>query len=82
MDWIEIDQLGFAQDIVGNSDHGLVTWMYIRGPAGIVRAYDIGYITDGYYEQYPDRLWDLYRDIVAVINGHYHCCLSGRVWNL
>ena len=82
MNWIKIDQLEFAQDIVSNSDHGLITWMYIRGPAGTIRAYDIGYITDGYYEQYPERLWDLYRDILAVLDGHYHCCLSGRVWNL
>lgn len=82
MDWIEIDQLGFYQEIVGDSDHGPITWMYIRGPEGVVRAYDIGYITGGYYEEYPERLWELYRDILAVLNGHYHCCLSGRVWNL
>jgi hypothetical protein len=56
--------------------------MYIRGPYGTVKGYDIGYIDSGYYEQYPDRLWDLYKDILAVLDGHYHCCLSGRVWNL
>jgi hypothetical protein len=82
MDWRRItDHLDFAQEILGQSSHGPVTWMYIRGPAGIVKAYDIGYIDDGYYEQYPDRLWDLYQSILSVLDGHYHCCLSGKVWN-
>ena len=82
MNYKQIQGLGFAQEIIDYAAHGPRTWMYIQGPAGTVRAWDIGYITDGYYEQYPDRLWDLYRDIVAVLNGHYHCCLSGKVWNL
>jgi hypothetical protein len=56
--------------------------MYISGPFGTVKAHDIGYIDDGYYEQYPNRLWDLYKSILAVLDGHYHCCLSGKVWNL
>ena len=80
--WQRIDsQLLFAQELLGESNHGLITNMYIRGPYGTVKGYDIGYIDSGYYEQYPDRLWDLYKDILAVLDGHYHCCLSGRVWN-
>jgi hypothetical protein len=83
MDWHYInDNLDFVQEVLSRSDHGIVTWMYIRGPAGTVKAYDIGYIDNGYYEQYPDRLWDLYMSILAVLDGHYHCCLSGKVWNL
>jgi hypothetical protein len=82
MDWHYIDNsLDFAQEVVGDSAHGPITWMYIRGPAGTVKAYDIGYIDNGYYEQYPDRLWDLYKSILNVLDGHYHCCLSGKVWN-
>jgi hypothetical protein len=82
MQWTHInDQLQFAQQALGQSDHGVVSDMYIRGPHGAVRAYDIGWIDSGYYEQYPDRLWDLYLNILAVLDGHYHCCLSGRVWN-
>jgi len=81
MNWIKINNLEFAQEIVKESDHGPITWLYIRGPQGVVKAYDIGFIIDGYYEQYPDRLWDLYKDILAVLAGHYHCCLSGKVWN-
>ena len=83
MKWYYIDEnLKFAQEILGSSDHGTVTDMYISGPFGTVKAYDIGYIDDGYYEQYPNRLWDLYKDILLVLGGHYHCCLSGKVWNL
>jgi|GEM_PF-4756171 len=81
MNWLKINSLEFAQEIVKNGEYGPITWLYIKGPIGTVRAYDIGFITDGYYEKYPDRLWDLYRDILAVLSGHYHCCLSGRVWN-
>ena len=76
------ENLKFAQEILGSSDHGTVTDMYISGPFGTVKAYDIGYIDDGYYEQYPNRLWDLYKSILLVLDGHYHCCLSGKVWNL
>jgi hypothetical protein len=83
MKWYPIDKnLNFAQEILGSSDHGAVTNMYISGPFGTVKAHDIGYIDDGYYEQYPNRLWDLYKSILAVLDGHYHCCLSGKVWNL
>ena len=83
MKWYYIDEnLKFAQEILGSSDHGTVTDMYISGPFGTVKAYDIGYIDDDYYEQYPNRLWDLYKSILLVLDGHYHCCLSGKVWNL
>jgi hypothetical protein len=81
MEWIEIGQLSYSQEIVGHGQYGVITWLYIDGPKGAVKAYDCGYITAGYYEQYPDRLWDLYMDILAVLDGYYHCCLTAKVWS-
>jgi hypothetical protein len=81
MEWIEVAGLSYSQEIVGQGQYGTITWLYIQGPKGTVKAYDIGLITDGYYQQYPDRLWDLYSDILAVIDGYYHCCLTARVWS-
>ena len=81
MQWLNIAGLEFGQEIVGNSDHGYITWFFLKGPYGGVKAWDIGYITDGYYEQYPDRLWDMYKTLLSVRDGHYHCCLVGKVWN-
>ena len=81
MQWYNIDRdLAYAQEIWGWAQYGAQTWLYIQGPQGTVRAWDIGLITEGYYEQYPDRLWDLYWNIQSVLAGHYHCCLTGKVW--
>ena len=83
LDWIEINGLGFYQEIIDDEDpNNPRCWLYIQGPKGTVRAWDIGYITPGYYEEYPGRLWGLYELILTTIDGHYHCCLSGKVWNL
>lgn len=79
--WVEISNLTYTQEITRQSEYGPVTWFYIKGPYGNIKAYDIGYITPGYYEEYPDRLWDLYKNLLSVLDGHYHCCLSGKVWN-
>lgn len=57
-----------------------IGWITFDGPLGTVRAYDIGWITTGYYELYPDRLWETYNLLIAVANGMYHCCLTGKVW--
>lgn len=70
------EQLQSTTDKHGNP----VGWITIHGPLGTVTAYDIGWITDGYYTTYPDRLHDLYLTIWATTQGHYHCCLTGRVW--
>jgi hypothetical protein len=52
------------------------TW--INGPRGLLVALDIGESPAEYYQQNPDRLWDLYQLISLVANGFYHCCLSGK----
>jgi hypothetical protein len=52
------------------------TW--IKGPRGLYLAEDIGESPAEYYVQYPDRLWDMYQEISLVVDGFYHCCLSGR----
>lgn len=80
--WTTAGPLEFYQEPVDGPESNPRCWLYIRGPHGQVRAWDIGYITPGYYEQYPNRLWDLYTAILLVLDGHYHCCLSGKVWNL
>lgn len=80
--WLHIGGLEFRQEVVDGPLDNPRCWLYIQGPKGTVRAWDIGYITDGYYQQYPDRLWELYELILTIIDGHYHCCLSGKVWNL
>ena len=52
------------------------TW--ISGPRGVYLALDIGESPAEYYEQYPDRLWELYQLMSLVAEGFYHCCLSGK----
>jgi hypothetical protein len=59
-----------------HSDQRWDTW--INGPRGLYLALDIGESPCEYYEQYPDRLWDLYQLLSLVADGFYHCCLSGR----
>ena len=54
----------------------------VTGPRGTVRAWNIGIIDDGYYEQYPDRLWELYITLCETADGLYHCCLTGNVERL
>lgn len=80
--WIEINGLGYYQELAGGPSSDPQCWLYIRGPKGTVRAWDIGYITPGYYESRPGYLWGLYELILTTLDGHYHCCLSGKVWNL
>ena len=51
--------------------------VYIKGSAGTVYADDIVWIMGR-----RDLLDDLYWMIVQVLDGHYHCCLSGKCWSL
>jgi hypothetical protein len=59
--------------------HNKAQWnTWISGPRGLYLALDIGESPAEYYQQYPDRLWDLYQLMTLVADGFYHCCLSGR----
>jgi hypothetical protein len=55
-------------------------WHIVTGPRGTIRAWDIGWVPDHYYREYPDRLAELYDSLCAVVDGHYHCCLTGKCW--
>jgi len=68
--------LDYTQTVNNNNNEQTVT---VTGPKGTIRAWNIGYIDDGYYEQYPDRLWELYITLCETADGLYHCCLTGRV---
>jgi len=51
--------------------------VYIQGPAGAVAAKGIVWMTGR-----QDLLDGVYWEIVSVLDGHYHCCLSGNCWLL
>ena len=70
----------YQEQISQDSSNQPMGWLIINGPLGTVRARDIGWITDNYYDHHPDRLDDLYILLIAVNNGFYHCCLTGKVW--
>ena len=58
---------------------GELRWdLYIVGPRGCVHASDMGWYPVVYFQEFPDRLWDLYQLLLTVIGGVYHCCLSGK----
>jgi hypothetical protein len=81
LEWQQIDGLDYCQVPVEGPADNPICWVYIRGPKGTVKAYDIGYVPDGFYQTQSWRLWDTYKLILNTLDGHYHCCLSGRVWN-
>lgn len=53
--------------------------VHIQGPQGGVCVRDIGWHPVEYYQDYPDRLWELYYLALSITAGVYHCCLSGKV---
>jgi len=58
----------------------LGSWTVLKGPRGAVRCWDIGLVAPTYYADYPDRLEELYELVYAVLDGHYHCCLTGKIF--
>jgi hypothetical protein len=80
MEWQTLNQYTFAKEIssyyqpVPNVDKPL--WrLYIKGPAGNIYADDIVSVYDRY-----DYIDLLYWEMIAVRDGHYHCCLSGKTF--
>jgi hypothetical protein len=74
VEWREIGGLDYSCFYISGDRWD--TW--IRGPRGVLIAHDIGQSPWQYYQQYPERLWDLYQLIGLVAGGLYHCCLSGK----
>jgi len=51
--------------------------VYIRGAAGPIAAKGIVWIMGR-----EDLLEGVYWEVIAVLDGHYHCCLTGNCWSL
>jgi len=80
MDWEVLGQYTWCKEIssydysIPNIERPL--WrLYIQGPAGNVYADDIVSV-------YPrlDYIELFYWEMIAVHDGHYHCCLSGKTF--
>jgi hypothetical protein len=81
MDWEPVGAYCWRQEI-GSWDPSTepprpLYTVYIQGAAGAVAAKGIIWI-----QGREDLLATVYWEIVAVLDGHYHCCLSGNCWSL
>jgi hypothetical protein len=81
MDWEPVGTYTWRQEISSwdsTVEPPRPLWtVYIRGPAGAVAAKGIVWMTGR-----QDLLDVVYWEIVSVLDGHYHCCLSGNCWLL
>ncbi len=81
MDWETVGSYAWRQDISrwdSTVEPARALWtVYIQGPAGTVAAKDIVWMTGR-----EDLLDMIYWEVVAVLDGHYHCCLTGNCWLL
>jgi hypothetical protein len=83
MDWQQSKDLRWRQELTGTApalfDQTREVWnLYIEGPAGAVRADDMGLYIGAPSQAIETAYWD----IVHTLDGHYHCCLTGKVWYL
>jgi hypothetical protein len=70
MNWQTVDDYSYINELKNGS------WsLWIHGPRGIVGGEDLG--------EYPNptrKILDrAYWSFVHTLDGHYHCCLTGRV---
>ena len=83
MDWQRSTIYEWRQELTGTVQAPLnqtrPVWnLYIQGPAGLVLADDMGEYTGA-----ADSIIEMaYWDIVHTLDGHYHCCLTGKCWYL
>ena len=81
MDWESVGTYTWRQEISSwdsTVEPPRPLWtVYIQGPAGAVAAKGIVWMTGR-----QDLLDGVYWEIVSVLDGHYHCCLSGNCWLL
>ena len=81
MDWESVGSYQVASEI--SSWDSTVTpprplyRVYIAGVNGTLYADDLVCIINRF-----DFIDYLYWDIQAVLDGHYHCCLTGKCWAL
>jgi hypothetical protein len=80
MDWQTAGPFKWKQELTGSTFHAVYQtieqWnLAIDGPAGRVIADDMGYYGASPREEIIKQA---YWDIVHTLNGHYHCCLSGK----
>lgn len=81
MDWTSVGLYRWASE-VSSLDPTTVPPMpllrvYIEGHKGTVVADDVVCVINRL-----DYIDDLYWQIQAVLDGHYHCCLTGKCWSL
>lgn len=81
MDWEAVGAYSWRQEISSwdsSVEPARPLWLVmIRGPAGAVAAKDIVWMMGR-----EDLLDTVYWEVVAVLDGHYHCCLTGNCWSL
>ena len=80
MEWHNLQEYDWSKEVSSyekiSSEHTRPLWrLYIKGPAGNIYADDIVSIYDRY-----DYIDLLYWEMIAVRDGHYHCCLSGKTF--
>ncbi len=79
MDWEQVGIFTWRQEVCSHDtafDPPRPLWtVYIKGPAGNVCADDIVWCTGR-----EDLLAVYYWEMIAVLDGHYHCCFSGKTF--
>lgn len=78
MDWQTTDEFIWAtevssQETLPNGAQRPLYRLYIKGPAGNLYCNDIVRVRPGLIDFF-------YWTMVAVRDGHYHCCLSGNTF--
>lgn len=73
MEWKTLEDYSYLNEFKNGS------WgLWISGPRGIVGGDELGC----YNRATRDDLDTVYWTIIHVLDGHYHCCLTGRVRSL
>jgi hypothetical protein len=80
-DWETVGPFEWRQEVCGREINRLIGLdrplfrVFIRGPAGSVYADDIVWCVGR-----EDILAVYYWEMIAVLDGHYHCCFSGKTF--
>ena len=80
-DWETVGPFEWRQEVCRREKHRLLGIdrplfrVFIKGPAGAVYADDIVWCAGR-----EDLLSVYYWEMIAVLDGHYHCCFSGKTF--
>jgi hypothetical protein len=75
MNWETVGEFEWRQEICNEPDPRPLWRVFIKGAAGNVCADDIVWCAGR-----EDILSTYYWEMIAVLDGHYHCCLSGKTF--